>query len=187
MTRTKSTFLAVLAILLSPMVAQADVIYDETVDGDAASTAGSSLVGANLGELAAGANEILGQGRGFLNACCDWDDFIFTIAGNLQVDSITFEIFAPMPGNYGADLYLENVLLSTFAMSDFGPGTFTAFSSSMSLGAGTYRIDNDQVGNVDFFDYRWTVNVSSVPEPGTLALFGIGLLGMGLSRRRKKA
>ena len=26
-----------------------------------------------------------------------------------------------------------------------------------------------------------------VPEPGTLALFGIGLFGMGLTRRRKKA
>ena len=26
----------------------------------------------------------------------------------------------------------------------------------------------------------------SVPEPGTLALFGIGLFGMGLTRRRKK-
>jgi len=31
------------------------------------------------------------------------------------------------------------------------------------------------------------LDVVSVPEPGTLALFGIGLLGMGAARRRKKA
>jgi len=33
----------------------------------------------------------------------------------------------------------------------------------------------------------YTPNSVPVPEPGTFALFGIGLLGIGLARRRKKA
>ena len=38
----------------------------------------------------------------------------------------------------------------------------------------------------DFTEWNRANRVTAVPEPGTLALFGVGLFGMGLSRRRKK-
>jgi hypothetical protein len=64
------------------------------------------------------------------------------------------------------------------------PVNYTGISAVRFSNAGNavYRIDN--------ITFSYTCEGSdcvSVPEPGTLALLGMGLLGMGLSRRRKKA
>ena len=38
----------------------------------------------------------------------------------------------------------------------------------------------------EFPGFDLAFNLTSVPEPSTIALFGIGILGLGLARRRKK-
>lgn len=60
------------------------------------------------------------------------------------------------------------------------------------LSAGTYQITMEifQVGTGGTttnnpFGVLYTGTVSSVPEPGTLALLGLGLIGMGVARRRR--
>ncbi len=63
----------------------------------------------------------------------------------------------------------------------------TGFVDAVNLGPATYiawiASDGYSMMGTDGSDSEWSA--VRVPEPGTLALFGIGLLGLGLARRRK--
>lgn len=69
----------------------------------------------------------------------------------------------------------------SFAAGDLGFGdVLTQFGITVSgLDAGTWSLTLNEVKSVDLR--------REVPEPGILALVGIGLLGLGMSSRRKKA
>ena len=87
------------AFFLAFSNARAAVIYDESIDGDANSTGGSGLVGADVGALGFGDNAILGSaGHG------QFDDYIFTVPVDGLLVSMILDLGIGSSG-YGADLY----------------------------------------------------------------------------------
>ena len=175
MTRTKSTYLALLAVLLSPMAANADPIQVsfEVVGfaegaflsgmfvGDDANNDGM-LTYSELTDFAASwsGNSVLAAfAHGFANLA---ETFTSTVAFDFRYDIAAVDLLS---------------FSSCNSLSPDGCGRPTAFRS---FGQDVFGVDNPfQTSSADNASY-------SVPEPGTLALLGIGLLGMAASRRRRK-
>lgn len=71
-----------------------------------------------------------------------------------------------------------------------GGGAFVGFIDfGQQIASVTFNATNDILGFDDLLFGRSEHNPNSVPEPGTLVLFGLGVLGMGwaLKRRRQQA
>jgi hypothetical protein len=190
MTKTKSMYLAVMAILFSPMAANADPIaYDISWTG----SGGYTMTG-----MFSFDDSLLGTG-----AIDETSVLSLMIEGFLNNVSVgTFDLFgdAPLLGadtfNFNFDTTLETFIVGGFSSSltgqdwgvSVGGGSCSTSGFGFSSGSGSQGIciaGTGFTGSVPI-NSPTLAATRSVPEPGTLALLGIGLLGLGLSRRRQK-
>lgn len=204
-----STFCLVFLISMAAPVAAAVITFNGADPGDNSTpAAGTTYTEAGF------SLELLGSGAIFVdNNCCSGvtfpglsafdDDALLFNTGNTSAvmtanDGGFFDLVSVVTGSLGRNSTDDNsdfVFTGTFAGGGTiaqtvlakGSGgvlpattTFSGFTNLASLSITTSFIGFQGFPVLD------DITVTSVPEPATLALLGIGLVGMGLARRRKK-
>lgn len=115
----------------------------------------------------------------------DWTAFIFNLTDSVKKlqtnpnQTVNNSGLGPIFGG-GFDIYVDRALSSGYS---YGSSYGTDYQKSIVDGS-SYNGFNMQIAALEVFTIA-PFAVNAVPEPGTMALTGLGLLGVAALRRRK--
>lgn len=158
-----------------------------SVGGASQSMAKNTAIGASGGQASVGELDVRFQADGHVDiygvitgqrlgaaTSVNYSGLLFTVLASDVSGATTF--------NNAAGVY--ETTLSNLALSS---GGFNALVQSFGLSSTGLGYSALQKATANFGNLNSTITVTAVPEPSTYVLMGVGLLGMGLMARRRRA